>query len=72
MHFVSPYIDETRLKGLAMHIATHTDIMDNPHYGVHKLSPTLLHTMDNEVQLATTQDLTKVSGHTYIAAGLCI
>ena len=28
--------------------------------------------MDNEVQLATTQDLTKVSGRTYIAAGLCI
>ena len=55
-----------------MHIATHTDIMDNPHYGVHKLSLTLLCTMDNEVQLATTQDLTKVSGRTYIAAGLCI
>ena len=46
--------------------------MDNPRYGMHKLSLTLLRTMDNEVQLATTQDLMKVSGRTYISAGLCI
>ena len=55
-----------------MHIATHTDIMDNPRYGVHKLSLTLLCTMDNEVQLATTQDLMKVSEYIYIVADLCI
>ena len=30
---VGHIIDNTRLKGLATRIATHTDIMDNPRYG---------------------------------------
>ena len=78
-----------------MHLVTHTDVMDNPRYGLHKLSLDLpfstaiknfayivsvpqlflgmsLRTTDNEVQLATTQDLTEVSVHTYSCWFTCL
>ena len=38
---LSYHIDNTHLKGLAMCIATYTDVMDNPHYGARKLNPGL-------------------------------
>ena len=67
-----------------MRMATHTDVINNPCYGLHKLDPgspffrvyknpyciffcaqlllcMLLHTTDNEMWLATIQDLTEVS-----------
>ena len=66
-----------RTQGLATRIVTNTDVMDNPRYSARKLDPdlpfsiavktlstycfTLFRTTDDEVQLATTQDLTAVS-----------